>query len=68
MTRLYAYELNDQGFPVPYAGEWLAIDDLRDAALALDYVPGAVDTWLDPTLVRGKGLTQAQARVDQYAY
>lgn len=68
LTRLYAYELNDNGFPVAYAGEWLGLDDARDAALAQDYVPRAIETWTAPGIVRGKGLTQAQARVDQYAY
>ncbi len=68
LTRLYAYEMGDLGFPVPYAGEWLGIDDLRDAPLAIDYAARAADTWLDPTIVRGKGLTQAQSRIDQYAY
>ena len=30
--------------------------------------PDAFDAWLDPEPVRGKGLTQAQSRIDQYAY
>jgi hypothetical protein len=28
----------------------------------------ALDLWLDDEIVRGKGLTQAQCRVSQYAY
>ena len=68
LTRVYAYELNDNGFPVPYAGEWLSLDDARDAKLAHAFVPRAIEDWMAPGIVRGKGLTQAQARVDQYAY
>jgi len=68
LARVYAYELNHHGFPVPYAGDWLSLDDAREAALAQAYVPRALDNWLAPGIVRGKGLSQAQARVDQYAY
>lgn len=68
LTRVYAYELNDLGFPVPYAGEWLSPDEARDAALAQSYVSRALADWMAPGVVRGKGITQAQARVDQYAY
>ncbi len=68
LTRLYAYELNDNGFPVAYAGEWLALEDALDAKLAHAYLPEAIDAWMAPGIVRGKGLTQAQSRIDQYAY
>ena len=68
LARLYAYEMNHHGFPVPYAGEWLSADDIRDAKLAHRYVPTAIEEWLRPGVTRGKGISQAQARVDQYAY
>ncbi|MEM9564990.1 MAG: phytanoyl-CoA dioxygenase family protein [Actinomycetota bacterium] len=71
LSRVYAYTLTGQGFPVPYPNaRWLDRTELVDHAdrLAVDWIPDAVDRWLDHTVVRGKGLTQAQSRVDQYAY
>ena len=68
LTRVYAYELNDHGFPVAYAGEWLNADRIRDARLAQPYVPEALEDWMAPGIVRGKGLSQAQSRIDQFAY
>ena len=68
LCRLYAYELGGQGFPVRYDGEWLSRDQVLDRNLGFGYEAGAIDRWLDPDIVRGKGISQAQARVDQYAY
>lgn len=70
LSRVYAYQLNGNGFPVPYepAGQWLSLDDARDAALTFDYETGAIERWHDPNIVRGKGLSQAQSRIDQFAY
>jgi hypothetical protein len=71
LCRVYAYTLTGLGFPVPYRGtRWLTREELVASAdrLAVDWIPEAVDRWLDPSIVRGKGLTQAQSRVNQYAY
>lgn len=68
LCRVYAYTLNGQGFPVKYNGLWFPVDALADVDLAFGYEPDAVRAWLDPTFVRGKGITQAQSRVDQYAF
>ena len=67
LARLYAFELNDNGFPARYAGDWLTRDEIRERA-RFGYEANAIATWLDPSLTRGKGISQAQARVDQYAY
>jgi hypothetical protein len=72
-TRVYGYTLPGHGFPVPYReGEWVGVDDIDSRLDAMaqshDYVPDAVRAWLDPAPVRGKGLTQAQCRIDQFAY
>jgi len=70
LARVYAYTLTGRGFPVSYDGEWVsrsALESRRDD-LAHGYAPDAFDAWLDPDPVRGKGLTQAQSRIDQYAY
>jgi hypothetical protein len=72
-TRVYGYTLPGHGFPVPYReGEWVGVDDIDSRLDAMteshDYVPAAVRAWLDPAPVRGKGLTQAQCRIDQFAY
>ncbi|MGF1597843.1 MAG: phytanoyl-CoA dioxygenase family protein [Acidimicrobiales bacterium] len=71
LCRVYGYTLNDLGFPVPYSeGRWVSRTELADAAdeLVHGYEPEALERWLDPTIVRGKGLSQAQSRIDQYAY
>ncbi len=70
LCRVYGYTLPGHGFPVPYdRGRWLTraqVDSADD--LAHGFVLEAIDRWLDPSIVRGKGLTQAQSRVNQYAY
>lgn len=71
LCRVYAYTLPGLGFPVPYDGaRWLAADELDEERdrLAVGWIPEAIDRWLDPAIIRGKGLTQAQSRVNQYAY
>ncbi len=69
LCRVYGYDLTGRGFPVPYRGaEWVPVAELAGRSLRFGYEDQAVADWLDPTPVRGKGLTQAQSRVDQYAY
>lgn len=70
LCRTYAYTLTGLGFPVAYTGRWLTRSQLVDAQddLRWGYELEALDRWLDPAIVRGKGLTQAQSRVNQYAY
>lgn len=70
LCRIYGYNLSGLGFPVPYPGEWHTIAELTASKgdLAYGYEIDAVDAWLDPDPIRGKGLSQAQSRVDQYAY
>ncbi|MEM7001568.1 MAG: hypothetical protein AAF529_12345, partial [Pseudomonadota bacterium] len=68
LCRLYAYTLNNNGFPVPYEGVWVDTDTLTSAALTHDWLAAAVATWQDQHIVRGKGLSQAQCRLDQFAY
>jgi hypothetical protein len=72
LCRVYGYALNDNGFPVPYQGEWISVAALNAAdfaeSLAEEWLLEAVTTWLDERFVRGKGLSQAQSRIDQFAY
>lgn len=68
LCRVYAYPLNDNGFPVPFDGIWIPIPQLGEHTLSQPWVEQALTTWLDPTITRGKGLSQAQCRVDQFAY
>ncbi len=70
LCRVYAYTLPGLGFPVAYAdGRWLTRDEiLAEPAVTFGYEAEAAARWLDPNVVRGKGLTQAQSRVNQYAY
>ncbi|MCP5026615.1 MAG: phytanoyl-CoA dioxygenase family protein [Actinomycetia bacterium] len=69
--RVYGYDLPGLGFPVPYPeGEWVTRDQLeaRVDALVFGHELEAVDAWLDPVPIRGKGLSQAASRINQYAY
>lgn len=71
LCRVYGYTLTGRGFPVAYEGaEWVgpAQVEAGGAERGFGYEHDAYRAWLDPEPVRGKGLTQAQSRVDQYAY
>ncbi len=66
LCRVYGYTLNDNGFPVAYPGEWVKLDAVGN--LEHGWERDAAERWLDPGIVRGKGLSQAQSRIDQFAY
>jgi hypothetical protein len=68
LCRVYGYTFNDNGFPVGYGGAWVALSDISPNDLSLGWELDAVQRWLDPQFVRGKGLSQAACRVDQFAY
>ena len=68
LTRVYGYSFNDNGFPVAYNGVWLPLSRIVGENLAQGWELDAVNKWLDPSLIRGKGLSQAASRVDQFAY
>ena len=71
LTRVYAFELNGQGFPARYTGDWLTRSEVCERVAdgqGFGYEVSAIDAWLDPSTVRGKGISQAQARSDQYAW
>jgi ectoine hydroxylase-related dioxygenase (phytanoyl-CoA dioxygenase family) len=71
LCRVYAYTLNGLGFPVQYTGaEWMDRQRLQSAKPDLlgGWEIEALDLWVDDEIIRGKGLTQAQCRVNQYAY
>ena len=64
---MYAFHMNDHGFPVKYDGRWVNTNQVADLG-CFGWEEHALDAWLDPTVVRGKGLAQAQCRIDQFAY
>lgn len=67
LCRVYGYPLPGRGFPVPYRNaSWRSIDGFGSGALGFETT--AIADWLRPGIIRGKGLTQAQSRIDQYAY
>ena len=68
LCRVYGYTLNDNGFPVPFPGRWIPLDSIDAGTLANGWEIQAARLWLDPGIVRGKGLSQAQSRIDQFAY
>ena len=68
LCRVYGYSFNDNGFPVPYNGVWLSKSKITPTLLSQGWELDAVERWLDPKYIRGKGLSQAASRVDQFAY
>jgi ectoine hydroxylase-related dioxygenase (phytanoyl-CoA dioxygenase family) len=69
LCRVYAYPLNDNGHPTSYApAKWIPQSRLANVRFANDYTLRAIADWLDPSIVRGKGLSQAASRIDQFAY
>ncbi|NKC00523.1 MAG: hypothetical protein GKR90_18815 [Pseudomonadales bacterium] len=68
LCRTYGYTFNDNGFPVAYNGVWLSLSQISKEQLSLGWELEAVERWLDPKFIRGKGLSQAASRVDQFAY
>ena len=62
------YTFNDNGFPVAYNGVWLAKSAISKELLSEGWEQDALERWLDPRYIRGKGLSQAASRVDQFAY
>jgi hypothetical protein len=68
LCRVYGYTFNDNGFPVGYRGIWLALSQVPVERLCSRWEIEAVERWLDPKFIRGKGLSQAACRVDQFAY
>ncbi|MFP6808128.1 MAG: phytanoyl-CoA dioxygenase family protein [Pseudomonadales bacterium] len=69
LCRVYGYPMNNNGFPVPYReGKWIKESEVQAAMFKFGYEAEAVVKWLDPSMIRGKALTQAQSRIDQYAY
>ena len=68
LARVYGYSFNENGFPVGYEGAWLPVSKLPLQNLTNDWLLEATNLWLDPSIVRGKGLSQAACRVDQFAY
>ena len=71
LCRVYAYPLNDNGYPASYEpAKWIPHSQLAsgDVRFAHDYALRAIADWLDPSMVRCKGLSQAASRIDQLAY
>ena len=69
LCRVYAYSLNDNGYSMSYEpAKWIPQGRLANARLANNFALRAIADWLDPSIVRGKGLSQAASRIDQFAY
>ena len=69
LCRVYAYPMNNNGFPVKYdEGQWLSPDALAETDLQYPYTIDAINAWQDPSRIRGKAISQAKARIDQFAY
>jgi hypothetical protein len=69
LCRVYGYPMNWNGFPVPYhEGSWVKEDQLANVGFVHGYETQVVTDWLDPSVIRGKGLSQAKSRIDQFAY
>lgn len=70
MCRTYAYHLPDHAWGIHAKGTvWLTLEEARERAgdLALGWEADACAEWLRPGMTRGKGVTEAAGRADQYA-
>ena len=69
LCRVYAYPMNNNGFPVAYhEGRWIDADNIRKESFRYGYEASVIRDWKQPELIRGKGLSQAKSRIDQFAY
>ena len=69
LCRIYAYPMNRNGFPVAYSeGRWVSEADTRDQTFRFGYEARVITDWCEPSMIRGKGLSQAKCRIDQFAY
>jgi hypothetical protein len=70
LCRVYGYHLPAHAWGVNAAGVvWLTLDEVQSRAGELEwgFEAEAVAEWLRPGVVRGKAVTEAQGRADQYA-
>lgn len=68
LCRVYAYPCDEKPeLPAEAGAKWVTRESLAGLSLAQQFVPEAVGQWLDVPLRRGKGLSQAQSKIDQYA-
>ena len=70
LCRVYGYRLSPQAWGVAAPGAvWLGEEELavRAGELAWGYEREAVRAWLHDPVVRGKAVTEAAGRADQYA-
>lgn len=70
LCRVYGYRLPAHAWGIGAKGvAWLTADQLaaRAADLGGGFEAAAAAEWLRPGVVRGKGVTEATARADQYA-
>jgi hypothetical protein len=70
LCRIYGYRLSPQAWGIGVPGAvWLGEDEVvaRAGELTWGYERDAVRAWLHDPVVRGKAVTEAAARTDQYA-
>ena len=67
LSRMYGYNIDEHAFPARFDGEWLTKHQLQDRFDDDHPILDAIELWQDPALIRGKGVTQARARTNQYA-
>lgn len=67
LCRIYAYEMGNHEYFVPYDGTWVGHEALLENG-AFRYELELLKQWNDRDVMRGKGVTQMQGRIDQFAY
>ncbi len=68
VSRVYGYEVAQGRLAGPAVGTWQPVSELRAESFPFGWEIDAVKQWLDPGVIRGKGLSQTQARMDQFVY
>lgn len=68
VSRVYGYDVAQGRIAGETIGTWLPLSELEPEMFRFGWELDALKLWLDPGITRGKGLSQMQSRIDQFAY
>ena len=68
ISRVCGYEVAQGRIAGETIGNWLPLSELNREMFRFGWELDALKLWLDPSITRGKGLSQMQSRIDQFVY